>query len=324
MCAHWARIFSKGLGITESMVRFIEAKQLECRASTIARFRDGFTSLTKFLDQTQSHITRPAQITTATILDWRVWRLTETVARHKTTAPTHRTVNAELVAVRQWLGWLCLRNELRTNPADGVKRLRPGIGTEAKALSPQEWELIKRASLEIELRQPRRGPRNCRKGQTRLMRFLLCTGLRIGELIHLEWSDVQPDGIKIQEKKNWTPKTYARVVPLNQDAKQILDQIRQDSERGDGLVFVDYGGKPLRPGRVRTWIRDAAKRAGIDGVTGPHTMRHTCITWLANNPAIPPAHVQRMAGHTSLKTTQIYIHPSSSDLTESMMKHRVG
>lgn len=50
----------------------------------------------------------------------------------------------------------------------------------------------------------------------------------------------------------------------------------------------------------------ACKRAGIIGVT-PHTLRHTCGTWMAQQ-GVPLHKIGEYLGHTDERTTKLYAH----------------
>jgi integrase/recombinase XerD len=76
----------------------------------------------------------------------------------------------------------------------------------------------------------------------------------------------------------------------------------------------------LRPSFLSKKVKEAAKNAGVNGVTGKdvrgqkqwkvtaHTIRHSAITYLANETDIPIHMVKKQAGHSKLDTTLSYIH----------------
>ncbi|GAA1332490.1 tyrosine-type recombinase/integrase [Saccharothrix algeriensis] len=47
-----------------------------------------------------------------------------------------------------------------------------------------------------------------------------------------------------------------------------------------------------------------------------HSLRHTGLTWMADA-GVPVHHLQRIAGHGSLSTTQRYLHPDKRSVTDA-------
>jgi len=80
-----------------------------------------------------------------------------------------------------------------------------------------------------------------------------------------------------------------------------------DRGRGQGRVFLNGRGQPLRREAVWTIVKDAARRAGITKKVSPHTLRHTFATHLVEGGADLAA-VQELLGHADISTTQIYTH----------------
>jgi len=141
-------------------------------------------------------------------------------------------------------------------------------------------------------------------------------GLRLGEMVALEWSDV--DFVKRQlcvQRSAWkgqiaSPKGgRLRYVPLTTRLVQALQDHRH--LRG-ALVLYQDDGSPLTEGVVQGFVRRAARRAGLHN-NGPHMLRHTFRSHLAMRGA-PARAIQELAGHRDLITTQRYMHLSPAAL----------
>ena len=72
-------------------------------------------------------------------------------------------------------------------------------------------------------------------------------------------------------------------------------------------------GKPLSPVYVRQMVRRCGERAGLEKDVHPHTLRHTAATtWLRQGFNL--REVQKLLGHSSPATTEVYTHVFDEDL----------
>jgi integrase len=144
-------------------------------------------------------------------------------------------------------------------------------------------------------------------------------GLRLGEMIGLEWGDV--DLVKRQlcvQRSDWNgqitiPKGgRLRHVPLTLRLAAALED-HPDPTRSRVLCQSD--GKPLshQMTRYRAWR--AARRANLK--KGVHILRHTFCSHLAMRGA-PLKAIQELAGHCELGTTQRYMHLSPATLDSAI------
>jgi integrase len=71
-----------------------------------------------------------------------------------------------------------------------------------------------------------------------MIAFLVNTGLRRDELLHLTWGDINIERkvLTVQAKDGWRPKDYeVRHIPLNAEALKALQEVRRDREPGTAL-----------------------------------------------------------------------------------------
>jgi integrase len=147
----------------------------------------------------------------------------------------------------------------------------------------------------------------------RMITLALNTGLRIGELLGLQWNDVDTDARQMVVRRSivngiiGTTKTNReRQLPLSTAAIAALAA----SPRDHLLVFHRGDGAPLTYGMAQYMIERAWMRAGLRPVTW-HVMRHTFASWLVAD-GVPLPVVQGLLGHTSIEMTMRYSHLAPS------------
>ncbi len=140
----------------------------------------------------------------------------------------------------------------------------------------------------------------------------LNTGLRLGELLGLPWSEVDLKAGRLQVRQALsygvigTPKNdRPREVALNDTATTTLRQHRH--LRGD-YVFCREDGSLLDPHACRYPLRRAWRKAGIPSL-GWHDLRHTFASHLVMR-GVPLKAVQELLGHATIEMTMRYAHLS--------------
>lgn len=146
----------------------------------------------------------------------------------------------------------------------------------------------------------------------------LRTGMRIGELRGLKWTDVnfEQRSIRIartdpgrRDMKSNSPKSgKTRVVPLTNDALAAIEPL----ERTAAWVWpaMLWRGKRMTGARSASGCFQAivrtAKAAGLKGI-GWHTLRHTYASALVMR-GVELRAVQELLGHANIKQTEVYAH----------------
>ncbi len=161
---------------------------------------------------------------------------------------------------------------------------------------------------------------------------LLFTGLRIGELLALTWSDIDFDNRTIDVNKNAvvapvstdnktsyllinqnSTKTHSgnRIIPMSDPAYNALQEIYKIN--GDKkYVMSSSNGRQVTPRNINRMFHSILKQTGIattiDEQCGVHTLRHTFASMLFKNGEEVKT-VSELLGHSDTKITEnIYIH----------------
>ena len=148
--------------------------------------------------------------------------------------------------------------------------------------------------------------------QVAVIRLLLLTGCRKGEILTLRWSDYREGHLFLRDSK-----TGPRKVPLNTHARVILEQ----QPRGESPFVFPSPRDPARPrgGQLTLWYR-VRRDAGIEDVR-LHDLRHTLASHAVMN-GVPVPVVSRMPGHSNVRMTLRYAHLGDRDIEAAA--ERVG
>jgi integrase len=154
---------------------------------------------------------------------------------------------------------------------------------------------------------------------TPLLRTALFTGLRLGELLGLQWQDVDLQEGVLHVRRQFTrlgeyapPKTKAAVrhIPLSEEMTRDLAalKLRSRYSNDDDPVFAARNGKPLKHrNATHRGFEAAASGAGIEGVTF-HSMRHAFASRMIDR-GISSTVLAALMGHESSTITERrYIH----------------
>lgn len=135
-----------------------------------------------------------------------------------------------------------------------------------------------------------------------IVAVLLDTGMRVGELFELEWSNIQGNLIVLDKTKNFS----ARSIPMTPAVQDILEWNRSYSTGPFKWTTYDSLRNVWLKLKVHLGWQDD-KQACL------HACRHTFITNLVQE-GINVFHVQALAGHKSLSMTKRYTHLAPDDL----------
>ena len=141
-------------------------------------------------------------------------------------------------------------------------------------------------------------------------------------MLELEWARVSFERETIELKVEDTKGKARRLVPLNDEALNVLLRLRAIADEffpDTPWVFTHtkprYFGTRIQT--VRKVWETAIRRAGIPWAT-PHSLRHTSITEAVHVPNSNVVAISSVAGHKNLKTTQRYIHTADERAHEAV------
>jgi integrase len=213
-----------------------------------------------------------------------------------------KSVNNHLAALSKCLN--CAHEWGRiSSPPPKIKRLKVSIGR-IDFLSPIESH---------QLLQDKSEPM-----WNTMILVALRTGMRFGEILGLEWSDVDWERRLITVRQSLvrgvlgTPKNgKIRHIPMTQDLYQTLGEIRGVH----GYIFPQPEGEWTHRVALNA-IHRICKRTGVRQICW-HLLRHTFASHLAME-GVPIPVVQQLLGHSNITMTMRYAHLSPSKLNEAI------
>jgi site-specific recombinase XerD len=147
------------------------------------------------------------------------------------------------------------------------------------------------------------------------------TGLRLGEILNLQWKDIQFSEriIKVLNKEYYTIKTgKLRTIPISDKLFTILINMKAVKEcQHDEYLFQSYNGKPFNKSFITRKFKNFINKAGLPEHLHFHNIRHTFITELLKR-GVSIYKVKLLAGHSNIKTTEGYAHMVVDDLRSAV------
>ena len=200
------------------------------------------------------------------------------------------TVNRELAQLSKMFSLAVDYGYIEANPSRRVKLYQIDNARD-RVLTLEEEETLKTLLVG-------------KRSHLREIAFLaLYAGMRRGEILKLEWSEVNFDNDMIHLPAEKTKTNRKRDLPMNEMVRAALWEMRQSAgEKASGHVFAGA----YCTSNVSAAFSTFAKGIGLEDVT-LHTLRHTFATRL-KDAGVDPFTIRDLLGHKTIKMTDRYTH----------------
>lgn len=144
-----------------------------------------------------------------------------------------------------------------------------------------------------------------------IINMLYSTGMRASELTTLKNQNVN---LSRRELKVLGKRDKERVIPFGDELARLIEKyINLRPIKSPESFFVDEQGNPLKYNQLLRIVHNELDGRVTASKRSPHALRHSFATDMLNEGADITA-VQKLLGHASLATTQIYTHLSYTEL----------
>lgn len=220
-----------------------------------------------------------------------------------------------LSSLRRFYAWCHREGRIANDPVDLIEAPKPEHPLPKTLTEDQVNGLLETPDLNDAL-----GIRD-----KAMLETIYATGLRVSELVGLEFSQVSldPGVVRIIGKGG-----KERLVPLGEEAidwiQSYLQRARPElmlKHPSCNALFVTRRGKGMTRQAFWYLLKRYAVQVGIaPELLSPHTLRHAFATHLLNHGADLRV-VQMLLGHSDISTTQIYTHVANQRLQSLYQQH---
>ena len=222
-------------------------------------------------------------------------------------------------ALRGFCKWLVARDLLNADPFVGaafvigrsrtLPRILPGHELDRLFGSLRRMAGV-RSSRDLEGAVAR--PHEC----TTLLgvALMVATGVRVNELVSIEHQnvDLPTRSVRLVGKGRRERQVFLTNDWITELTRAYL-RTRAALHLPHPYLLFNLRHGPLTPSAMRSRVAKAARAAGLRMRVTPHMLRHTAATQLIEA-GVDIRYIQRLLGHASLSTTEIYTHVSDSAL----------
>ena len=207
------------------------------------------------------------------------------------------TISRSLASLKSLYLFAMAEDEIEVNPVHNIKVEK------AEKKLPQ---ILSGKEVELLLEQPKCSDMKGYRDKA-MLEVLYATGIRVSELINLNYDDVSLSGGFLRCAGGGK----TRIIPLYPEALQALADYMEDvrpkmiADPSEQSLFVNISGE--RMSRQGFWkiIKFYQEKAHIDKDITPHTLRHSFAAHLLENGADLRS-IQEMLGHSDISSTQVY------------------
>lgn len=223
-------------------------------------------------------------------------------------------------ALRGFSRWLFAQNLVGSDPWHGESVALGRARKLPRALSRRDLNrlltfLVHAAGMNADTTCPELIRRRPHESTTLLaVALMVVTGVRVHEVVGFRCGDIDLTGRTIRLVGKG--RRERQVFLANDWITELTDsylRARSTLDPSHSRLLFNLHYEPLTTAAMRLRLAKVAAAAGIESRVTPHMLRHTAATQLIEA-GVDIRYIQRLLGHASLSTTEIYTHVSDQSL----------
>lgn len=221
---------------------------------------------------------------------------------HRTYKP--RSIRRKIASIKAFCGYLEYEGVLKENPFAKLRlKLDPPLIL-PRTIPMPDIEGILSEAYKAKARSSGKTPLR----DIAVLELLFATGIRVSELCALKPGNVRLAEGEIKIYGKGAKERFVQIAnpTVLQALLEYQTAFASEMEESDSF-FINRLGHPLSDQSVRGIVRKYAGLAGVEQHITPHMFRHSFATLLLEED-VDIRYIQRLLGHSSIVTTQIYTH----------------
>jgi integrase/recombinase XerD len=245
-------------------------------------------------------------------------RIAEFIAAQRERGLSPMSMRRRAAGVRGFCRWLVSRALLETDPWIGATVAAARARRLPRVLSGHDLDrLVRSLELAAAVHVSRTSPSLSRPDESTTLlavALMLATGVRVHEVVTIECRGIDLTGrsIRLLGKGRRERQVFLTNDWITELTSAYLSTRAALAVEHPFLLFNTHGA-PLTTAAMRSRLAKAAESAGLRSPVTPHMLRHTAATQLIES-NVDIRYIQRLLGHASLSTTEIYTHVSNQAL----------
>lgn len=231
-----------------------------------------------------------------------------------------KTVKRKLASIKAFYNYLEEEELIEENPFRKIKVKFKEAVVLPRIIPREEIELLLNYMYNHKPNSKRKNVGGWKRDVT-IIEMFFATGARVYEIsnIRAECVDLKSGLICFKGKGN--KERYVQIG--NQEVlKWMREYYLENQEEIEicGFFFVNNRGGRFTEQSIRLMLKKYSKAAGIRRNITPHMFRHSFATYLIEE-GVDVSCIQQILGHSSIKTTQIYIHVAARKQAEILQRY---
>lgn len=214
-----------------------------------------------------------------------------------------RTVKRKIATVKAFYIYLEEEEIIESNPFQKIRVKFKETTTLPRIIPRHEIERL----LNYMYTHPKKDSRYWLR-DVAIVEMLFAVGARVYEISNIkrECIDLASGSVRIMGKGG--KERYLQVsTPSVLKLLRKYYTVNETSIRESGYFFINRNGNRYTEQSIRLMVKNYSRLAGIERNITPHMFRHSFATYLIEE-GVDISCVQPILGHSSIKTTQIYVH----------------